>query len=110
MINDLKKYLILSSSSISDAIKKLNEINPQILFVVNKSSKLLGSVTDGDVRRYILKSEPLNKNIKYAINKNPITCNIRKKKLEFKTTIYPIKQDPQQDTLKLKKLKENSIR
>jgi hypothetical protein len=83
MTNDVKKHLILNNSSISDAIKRLNEINPQILFVVNKSSKLLGSVTDGDVRRYILKSEPLNKNIKYAINKNPVTCNIRKKKLEL---------------------------
>lgn len=83
MTNDVIKYLILSNSSISDAIKRLNEINPQILFVVNKSSKLLGSVTDGDVRRYILKSEPLNKNIKYAINKNPVACDIRKKKLEL---------------------------
>ena len=54
----LDKYLIYSDDSVEKSIKRLNEVNPNILFIINKS-KLLGSITDGDVRRFILKRKSL---------------------------------------------------
>ena len=51
----LKELLIGNRTSIKQAIKKLNETGERILFVVDKQEKLLGTVTDGDIRREIIK-------------------------------------------------------
>ena len=41
------------------------------LAVVNKEKKLLGTITDGDIRRGLLKNININDNIKKVYNKNP---------------------------------------
>ena len=50
-----KEHLILSGSSIKKALSILNELSQDaILFVVDKQEKLIGSLTDGDIRRGLL--------------------------------------------------------
>jgi dTDP-glucose pyrophosphorylase len=68
----LKKFLIKPDISINQALKQMDESAKKILFVVDKNRKLLGTVTDGDIRRWILKRGSLNKSISNAMNKNPI--------------------------------------
>ena len=46
---------INSESSIKNAMTKINKNAMGIVFVVNYSDKLLGVITDGDIRRAILK-------------------------------------------------------
>ncbi len=47
-----RRHLILSNSPIKAALSQLNELAADaILFVVDENEKLLGSLTDGDVRR-----------------------------------------------------------
>lgn len=58
----LKKICLEKNRSISDAIKNMNKSALQIVVVLNKK-KYLGVVTDGDIRRGILKKIPLDKNI-----------------------------------------------
>ena len=70
----LDKYLIYSDDSVEKSIKRLNEVNPNILFIINKSKKLLGSITDGDVRRFILKRKSLKNPSINAANLNPLFC------------------------------------
>lgn len=62
--------------SIKCAIKQLDITAKKILFVVD-NEKLIGTVTDGDVRRWILKNGDLNCNIENIMNKNPISLTIR---------------------------------
>ena len=57
----LKTNLIKSNSSIYDAIRSLNESNEKICLVLTNKKKLCGVITDGDLRRIILKEKILKK-------------------------------------------------
>jgi dTDP-glucose pyrophosphorylase len=46
--------LISSDKTIKEAMQKLNETSEKILFSVNEEGKLLGTITDGDIRRGII--------------------------------------------------------
>jgi dTDP-glucose pyrophosphorylase len=52
IMQDFTKNIILHSSSIIEAMKKLTEISETLtLFVVNDRQQLVGTITDGDIRR-----------------------------------------------------------
>lgn len=70
--------------TIKEAIKKLDVTAKKILFVV-ENTKLIGTITDGDVRRWILKNGDLNYAVDNIMNRTPISLNIRDKKLAKKT-------------------------
>lgn len=50
----LKSLLIPTDITIKQAMQKLNTTGGRILFVVDESLRLLGTVTDGDIRRGII--------------------------------------------------------
>ena len=55
-MRNYKKHLILLGTPIKDALIKLNELaSDAILFVVDNNRSLIGSLTDGDVRRGLIK-------------------------------------------------------
>ncbi|WP_020536122.1 nucleotidyltransferase family protein [Lewinella cohaerens] len=55
-MRNYKEHLIIRGSSLKQALSQLNELaKDAILFVVDEENKLLGSLTDGDVRRGLLK-------------------------------------------------------
>lgn len=56
--------------SIKDALKKLDETAKKILLVVD-NRKLIGIVTDGDIRRWILKNGDLKESVKLIMSKKP---------------------------------------
>jgi dTDP-glucose pyrophosphorylase len=67
-----KEHLILSGCSIKEALTILNELSQDaILFVVNDADKLIGSLTDGDVRRGLLNNFNLGTLIDEIIQSNP---------------------------------------
>ena len=49
-----RNLLIQSDKTIFDAIKIIDSTDYRSCFVVNKSYKLLGSITDGDIRKYLI--------------------------------------------------------
>ena len=71
----MKKYnrhLILKGSNVKNALIKLNKISKDaILFVVDKNDKLIGSLTDGDIRRSLLKGHDIESKIDDIIQPNP---------------------------------------
>jgi dTDP-glucose pyrophosphorylase len=71
MCQQAKHALISEEKSIREAIEQLNENCLQVLLVVNSEKVLLGTVTDGDIRRSILSNIPLDKPIIRIMNKNP---------------------------------------
>lgn len=79
----IHKHIVNDLISINEGIKKLNNINPPILFVTDKSKNFLGTVTDGDVRRYLLSGKNLKNKIHVIMNKKPHICNHNSLKLKI---------------------------
>lgn len=67
-----KKYLINRTQSLFHAMKKLHNLKFKILFVVEKNRKLLGTVTDGDLRRGLIKFKSPEVQINKVMNKKPL--------------------------------------
>ena len=65
-------YLISNNKNINSALKKINKNKFKTLLVINKSKQLLGSISEGDIRRGILKYNDLTIKINKIYNKNAI--------------------------------------
>ena len=65
-----KKITISEQSSIKDAIKLIQANSERVCFVVNKRKVMLSSVSDGDVRRGLIKGYKLSDKVKKIQNKN----------------------------------------
>lgn len=61
---------IEEDKSVLDAINLLDQNARKILFV-HQNHKLLATVTDGDIRRWILKKGDLQRSVKYVANYHP---------------------------------------
>ena len=68
-MKDLKDYIISLDSSIKQLIFKLESNASQIVLVV-KNERLQGTVTDGDIRRALLRGETLDSPVEKIMNKN----------------------------------------
>jgi dTDP-glucose pyrophosphorylase len=67
-----KEHLIISGSTVKKALGVLNDLSQDaILFVVDENNKLIGSLTDGDVRRGLLNDFTVENKIDEIIQSNP---------------------------------------
>lgn len=71
-ISNAKHLLINNKASILEAMNQLNITAKRILFVVDENERFIGTVTDGDIRRYILRTGSLDGRVEDACNKNPL--------------------------------------
>lgn len=69
-----KDISITPDKTIKSALQILDVTAKKILFVVDGSGKLLGTVTDGDIRRGILKDTSLTDKITKVMKSNPKTA------------------------------------
>lgn len=65
---------LLPNSSLEAALRMLDRTAMQIILVVNKLDHLLGTLTDGDIRRALLKGARLSDEIALFMNSNPVTA------------------------------------
>ncbi len=79
----MKNLLIRPNANVKDALRQLSKVGEKCLVVVNRENKLLGTLSDGDVRRAILKG-------KYP--KNKINEFYQKNSTFLKKTNYSISQ------------------
>ncbi len=68
---DFKNYCATNNSSVRQIAELLNKSNLKILYIISLNSRLVGSVTDGDLRRAIINGINLDQNISTAMNTNP---------------------------------------
>lgn len=56
------KYIINQSCTLLDALKQINELSggPLVLFVVDDEDRMVGTLTDGDSRRALIKGASVN--------------------------------------------------
>ena len=65
----MKKIIITDTSTIYSALQKLQDSSGTSLIVVNNKKKLVGTLSDGDIRRAILKGKKLTKKVKEICRK-----------------------------------------
>jgi dTDP-glucose pyrophosphorylase len=66
------KAIIQSDATVQQAISNLNEVAIKIVLVVNKAGELEGTISDGDIRRGLLKGIDLNSSINSVIHRNSL--------------------------------------
>ncbi|MFA5984401.1 MAG: nucleotidyltransferase family protein [Methylococcaceae bacterium] len=74
MKDNWQEVLIKPSSSLRDTIKAIDKAALQIAVVVDEADKLLGVVTDGDIRRALIRGLPLDCLVGEVMNQNPRTA------------------------------------
>lgn len=67
----LSGIILKPSQTLKQAMEALNTTKIHICFIVDENRKLIGSMTDGDVRRAILKGATLESPIKEYMNPSP---------------------------------------
>ena len=72
MINylQLKKFFVSSNDTLANVIKVINSNGKGVALVVDRNRILKGLLTDGDIRRLLLKGAQLSDKIKNKFNKN----------------------------------------
>lgn len=72
MIYNYQKHLIESGKPIKEGLQRLNDLAADaILFVICNEGKLKGSITDGDVRRGLLRGLNMENRVDDFIQENP---------------------------------------
>ena len=70
-----KKAIIRNTASTRDALEIIDHAAIQIGLVVDADDLLLGTVTDGDIRRSILRGIELDADVTEIMKTSPIVCN-----------------------------------
>ncbi|MDD3744824.1 MAG: nucleotidyltransferase family protein [Lentimicrobiaceae bacterium] len=71
-MNTYKKHLLLKGSNIRKALERLDFLSEDaIIFIVDNENHLIGSLTDGDVRRGLLKGFSIDHLVDEIIQPNP---------------------------------------
>lgn len=78
----LKSLLIPTDITIKQAMQKLSETQERILFVVDKKDKLLGTITDGDIRRGLINGIGFDNNVESLMHKDFIYISTKIKDIE----------------------------
>lgn len=66
----INKYFVKANDSIEKAIKKISD-SGQKCVVVHKNNKLIGTISDGDIRKAIVKNIDIKSSINKYFNKKP---------------------------------------
>ena len=83
MIHDLKDILVKESTKIESAMNLIGKASLRTLLVADSGRKLLGTITDGDIRRALIKGKSLDRPVSEIMNKNPITSEVGTSKQEL---------------------------
>ncbi len=71
----IKKSIISDKSTLIDIIKNINNSDIATSFITDKKDYLVGTVTDGDIRRALVKGNGLKTKVTKIMNKSPKVFN-----------------------------------
>lgn len=66
---DVEKFLVQTNITVEEAIRKIDANGMGVVYV-EENRRIIGVVTDGDIRRYALKEQSIKNNILSAVNNN----------------------------------------
>ena len=67
-----KKTVLSLSSNIENAIEILNDTGLKIVLVINESDQLVGTISDGDIRRGLMKGQNISSSIEAIMHRKPL--------------------------------------
>jgi dTDP-glucose pyrophosphorylase len=67
-----EETLLSINATLEDAIRVLNQSSLRIVLIVNSEKLLLGTLSDGDIRRALLNGLQLKSSISEVVNTNPV--------------------------------------
>ena len=73
---EFEENMLLESSSISEALIAIENSGIQVAFILSNKKKLIGLVTDGDIRRAIINGLSMDSSIKEIMNQQPIKASL----------------------------------
>lgn len=79
-MKNYNKVLLKPNSIIKEALQVIDSGAMKIALVVDDAEKLIGTLTDGDIRRGLLNGLSLDDSIESIIYKNPTVCSIEETK------------------------------
>lgn len=77
--DDIKKYISTYKINLSQAMQQIDANNGGVLFLVDDDEKLTGCISDGDIRRFLLKGGKLDDPALKAANRSPKFAHDREK-------------------------------
>ena len=75
-MRDWEKVLLAPSTSIIRGMEVIDNSSLQVALIVNDDKRLLGTVTDGDIRRGILRGVLLDEPIHKIMHTNPTVAHL----------------------------------
>ena len=102
MLKKIKKNTIYNSSLISKALLKMEKFGLKTLIVIDKAEKYLGTLSDGDVRRSLIKKKKLSDKINSIFKKKTVYLT-KKKILNFKSKKFIFKKKDRFNSYNFKK-------
>ena len=84
------------NTTIQGAIRNLDEVGLQIILIVDKENKLIGTLSDGDIRRGLLRGLQLDSPIESIIFRNPLVVpeSLQRELVLQLMTVNKIRQIP----------------
>ncbi|UQZ33835.1 alcohol dehydrogenase [Paenibacillus sp. PK3_47] len=82
-----REILIAPETTILNVMEIIDKSSLQFAVVIDKENRLLGTVTDGDIRRGILRGHPLDTAIEQVMNNNPVYERYGKRASYYKELI-----------------------
>lgn len=96
MNKDIIKLFAYENYSVKQVLEIIDSGAKGIAIVVDRDRYLLGTITDGDVRRALLSGINLDDNLKKIIHKNPVyaTENMKKEEIKYLFIKKAVKEIP----------------
>jgi len=70
---ELVKYIGGHTLPVVEAMKIIDSNSAGLIYIVDDKNHLIGCLTDGDIRRWIIKNGDLKAPVSFAMNRNPIS-------------------------------------
>lgn len=71
-MQDFKNHIIHKDITIKKVLERLDRLAADaVLFLIDENEHLIGSITDGDVRRSLINGASIDNNVDQFVNKNP---------------------------------------
>lgn len=83
IMKNIEDTIVKESTSILEVLQIIDKSSKQLAIVVDENKKLLGTISDGDIRRALLKNISLNEPVKNIYFKNPTVATINDSKEEI---------------------------
>ena len=82
--NKFTKHFIFAKDKIKIAIRKLDKLDNKFCLVLGSHKKILGTITDGDIRRGLLKNYNINEKVEKIYRRRPVVTRkiLTKKEIE----------------------------